>query len=119
MKTSFIIGWVCLFVACIMGDSIIQQSAGITSTQGGWLFALTHPSGTDVTVLSSIPIIGQAASLITMVWSYILNLIELIFLWFPSIWNGTWLWVYYFVCLPVAIGFVVSIVFILRGVHNA
>jgi hypothetical protein len=119
MKTSFIIGWACLFIACIFGSSIIEQNAGITTTQMAWLNSVMSPNVTNMTAIQSIPIIGQAYTLVTMVGQYIVSFILMIFLWFPSIWAGTWIWFYYVFCLPVSIGFVVSLVFILRGVHNA
>jgi hypothetical protein len=79
---------------------------------------LMQPTGTDVTVISSLPVIGGAASLISYVWNFFKIFIQMIFLYFPSIWNGQWIWVWYFLCVPVTVGFVASIVIILRGVHN-
>jgi hypothetical protein len=97
----------------------MSGASSIGAQQMEWLDALTsNVQITNVTALYSVPVIGQAVSLITKVGEYISTLILMIFLWFPDIWAGNWLWLYFFLCLPVTVGFVVSFVFILRGVHN-
>ena len=114
MKMSFIIGWAALFISLIFFDTIVQQSTGIGSDTYGWVKSLGEP---DITNMTS-PGVGQLISLITYVGQYIVTFISMIFLWFPSIWTGNWIWFYWFFCVPVTIGFIVSIVFVLRGVGS-
>jgi hypothetical protein len=99
---------------------IIEESNIVTDVEIGTMQAWMQPEGSDLTTMvSGIPFVGGAVSIITAVWSYIKPLVQAIFLYFPDLWNGTWLWFYYIFILPISIGFVVSIVFILRGVANS
>jgi len=118
MKTSFIIGWVCLFISLVLFDSIISQGSGFSGSQIDMLKQLMQPTGTDITALNSVPIIGGGVSMITGVWAFFKILIEMIFLFFPNIWAGNWIWLWAFLCVPVSIGFIVSFIIILRRVHS-
>ena len=106
-------------MVCYLLCSIIEQSNLVTSVQIADLQGFMQPEGSDVTSLNDVSVIGQAWSLITGVWGYIKPLIEAVFLYFPDLWNGTWLWFYFIFILPIGIGFVVSVVFILRGVGSS
>lgn len=117
MKTSFIIAWACLFISCIMFNSIVELNTGMDNTQMNWLNNIIHPTGVE-SAINDWGVIGEIAGFVTMVWSYFVTLISMIMLYFPSMWNGVWLWVYFVVFLPVSIGFIVSIVIILKGGNN-
>ena len=119
MKTSWIIAIVMLWVVFFIFGSIAEQQNTFGSSQVSQGQSLMQPVGTDITGLNSIPVIGQAISLITNVWSYLVTFIQMVFLWFPDLWAGSWLWFYFILPFPVSVGLVISIVFILRGVHNA
>jgi len=119
MKTSWIIGIVSLWFVLWILSSIAAQANLITSTQVGQVQTLAQPTGTDVSTFGGSTTIGQAYSLITNVWAYIFGFLQMLFLWFPTLWVGTWLWFYYVVCLPISIALIISIVFIFRGVHSA
>jgi len=112
------IGIVMLYFVLLICSSVAAQSSMITSTEVGQVQGLMQPTGTDSTSLTSGSVIGQAVSLITNVWSYLLGFLQIVFLWFPNLWTGTWLWFYFIVCVPISVGFVMSIVFVLRGVHS-
>ena len=96
---------------------LLTNSANPTGT-GTTVQNLMQPIGTDYTNPNAIPLIGGAISLITNVWTYILPFIQMVFLWQPTLWTGSWILVYYVFCIPLSIGFIASIVFIFRGVHN-
>lgn len=115
MKMSFIIGWAALFVSLLFFDTIVQQSSGIGSEQFAYAGTLLKPDITNMTA----PGVGQLISLVTQVGQYLVTFILMLGLWFPSIWVGNWLWFYWFFCFPVTMGFIVSIVFMLRGVGSS
>jgi hypothetical protein len=73
--------------------------------------ALAQPTGTNW--------ILQGVSQISAAWDFFSNFIKMLLLWNGTLWVGSWLWFYYFVCLPICAGVVISIVFVLRGVHSS
>jgi hypothetical protein len=120
MKTSFIIGWATLFIVGIFLELVITGGTGVGSSYMDTLSSLTkNVNIVNVTSLYSVPVIGQAASLITMIGQYFAILIAMIFLYFPDIWAGNWIWLWYFLCIPVSVGFIFSFITILRGVHSS
>jgi hypothetical protein len=72
-----------------------------------------QPNGTDF----SNPI-SAAVSIITDVWQYFKLFIKLAFLWYPTLWQGDAYYIWMAVFLAVGIGFVASLITILRGVHT-
>lgn len=118
MKTSWIIGIVSLWVVCYILCSVIENTNLFTSEQTGMIQSMLQPEGTEITSIENASSIGQAYSLITNVWSYLISVIKVIFLWFPDLWSGNWIWFYYCFIAPLSIGLIVSIVFILRGVQS-
>jgi hypothetical protein len=110
MKTSWIIGvvtiWLILFVLCM----IVEDTTAMGSSDMSMLQSLVQPKGTDFS-----NIVSGAISLVTDVWQYFTLLIQLIFLWFPSMWDGVYIWFWLFICLPIGIGMVASIVTVIRG----
>jgi hypothetical protein len=119
LKTSWIIGIMSLWVVCYILCSVIEESNLFTSAQTSTVQGFMQPTGTDITTIDNMSSIGQAISLITNVWSYIKPFIQAVFLYFPDLWNGAWLWFYYIVIMPISVAMIVSIVFIFRGVHSA
>ena len=98
--------------------SVAEEGNSVDATKIEQVQGLLQPAGTDVSALENIPLLGGAYSLITNVWDYCKGVIEIIFLWSPSLWSGNWYWFWLLFCLPVAVGMVASLVFILRGVPS-
>lgn len=120
MKTSFIIGWACLFIAGTIGELFITGGTGFGSDTMSLIRSVTRDVNiVNITSLYAIPVIGQVASFFVMVGEYLALIISMLFLWFPNIWAGNWIWVYYFLCVPVTIGFIFSIIVIVRGGSNS
>ena len=71
---------------------------------------IMSPTGTDF----SNPVVA-VTSLVTDVWYYFKLVIQVVFLWFPDLWAGNWIWFYYVVCFPVTIMVIFTFVTILRG----
>lgn len=111
MKTSWIIFIGMVYLAILYFSGIMEQTNNINSSVASNFMALNTPSGTNF--------MGVLATDIVNVWNYLLHFFPMLFLWNPSIWTGYWLYFYYIFCIPICIGMVMSIVFILRGVHNS
>ena len=111
MKTSWIIFIVFAYLGIRYFAGVAEYSSLMNSQISQQLYNLGTPTGLNF--------LGVSASQISAVWDYIVVFIQMIFLWNGTLWVGSWLYFYYFVCIPVCIGVVMSIVFILRGVHNS
>jgi hypothetical protein len=93
-----------LFFAGIMEMNNLIDTAQVANMQ-----SLGEPTGTDYSLVS----------FVTTVWSYMKVFIPMIFLYNATVWSGYWIWFYFFVCLPICVGMVFSIVTIMRGSSNA
>lgn len=68
---------------------------------------------------------GSGSSLVSSLWvpaqvgvSILMSLGSIILLYYPALFQGIYIWFWFCVCLPVAVGFVVAIVTIIRGVAS-
>ena len=111
MKTSWIIFILMVYIGIFYFAGVAENASLINAQTAAQLQSLGQPTGTNWLV--------QQVSQISQVWTYIQTFIQMIFLWNGTIWTGSWLWFYYMVCLPICGGVVMSIVFILRGVHSS
>ena len=98
-------------MAILYFAGIAEQANDITPAVASNIYSLGTPTGTNF--------VGNIISDVTQVWNYMMTFIKMIFLWNGTLWQGQWLYFYYFVCIPIVIGMVFSIVTILRGVHNS
>ncbi len=122
MKTSWMIG-------CIMAYLLIFAAEMVAT--GGTVFNATTASGiSNVAAVNQTglmaPTIQESTNVFTAAWAviagvaaYLRLILQMLALWSPTIFVGDYLWFYWFICFPVAAGMVVSIVFIVRGVHSA
>lgn len=110
MKTSWIIGVVMWWIVGYICASIIQANNAFGSTQTSLIKALFTPAISD----SSNALITVFANIGT----YIKGFFQLLFLYFPSVWVGQWVWIWFIFAVPIAIGIIMTIVFIMRGVSN-
>lgn len=121
MKISLVQIIIFLYIGCLLCGTIAEKSNQMTSARVAELQGLMQPTGTDQSALNSDSggsFITAGASLITNVWSYLKTFIQITFLWFPSLWSGSWLWFYFCFPLELAIGMIISVVVMLRGVHS-
>jgi hypothetical protein len=119
MATKWIIGLITIYFAILLCTTIANNANQFTSAEVARIQHLMQPIGTDITSITSTNIIGQGVSMITNVWSYVVVFLESLFLWSPSLWTGSWLWFYYFFCIPLCISIAMTVVFALRGVHSS
>jgi hypothetical protein len=97
---------------------------------GGINFSQT-PSGIDNVVAQNtsslaFPQLAESTNVFTAAWavivgvaSYIALFFQIIFLWCPTVFSSYGMWFWWYICLPVDIGMVLSIIFIVRGVHSS
>lgn len=111
MKTSWIIFIAMVYTVIFYFSGVVSYTSNINATVVANMQSVSQPVGTNFGI--------GLTSQIVLVWDYMKNLIQMIFLWNPNIWSGNWLWFYYIICLPICIGVVFSIVTIMRGVHSS
>jgi hypothetical protein len=110
MKTSWIIFIAMIYAAIFYFSGVAEYTNNLDSSVMLRMQNLGQPTGTNFGV--------GLTSQIVLVWDYMVNFIKMVFLWNPTLWSGSWYYFYVFVCLPVCIGVVFSIVTIMRGVHS-
>ena len=115
MKQSWVVGIMMIYVILQGWTMILQVDAvGASSvwatTQSLWYMNLTQLVGSSVSAIWS-----PALTVISVFASFL----GAIVLYYPAIFNGTFLWFWWAVCLPVAVGFIISLVSIIRGVHTS
>jgi hypothetical protein len=111
VKTSWIIFIIFAYIAIFYFAGVAEYASLMDSKYIAGLQALGQPHGSNWLL--------QAVAQIDEIWTYIKSFIQMVFLWNGTLWSGSWYYFYLFVCLPVCIGVVMSIVFILRGVHSS
>ena len=111
MKTSWIIFIAFAYIAIFYFAGVAEYANQMNATTVASLQSLGTPEGTNWVL--------QQVAQISRVWTYLTIWFQMIFLWNPTVWSGSWYYFYLFVCLPICIGMGMSIVFMLRGVHNS
>jgi hypothetical protein len=113
MKISILVGCLTLWVILFALAGIVEQSNAPQSGSSSFnlLTSLFQPTMQN----SSGGFIGSAVAFVVNAAGFFLSVIKMIFLWFPSVWAGDYIWFWYLLCVPVGIGIVVSIVIIARG----
>lgn len=111
MKTSWMIGLVTLFVVLSIIAGVMEMN--YLGTEGlSRLQMLMQP---DVPAYTN-PI-GAVSAYFTVGWGYIQNLWGMFWFDYPMF-TGVWGIVRYVIFLPVSIGVIVSLIFIIRGVGS-
>jgi hypothetical protein len=98
------------WVGCLFLSLCAEQSLSMDGGTVNLFSTLLAPTGTDF----SNPLVATF-SLMTDVWQYFKLLIQVIVMWFPDLWVGTWQWFYFFVVFPVSVMMIATFVTILRG----
>ena len=89
---------------------------------GRILVGIAEASNAPITAadVAALPLQPQGSTdVITKVWDIILGFFQFIFLWSPTLWTGTWLWVYYFLVISIASAIVFGIILAVRGVGSS
>jgi hypothetical protein len=107
---SWVSGVVFLYIGLLFLSLIAEHSLSFGVTQMNIFDELIKPPITDF----SNPV-QAVTSFATDVGHYAKLIIQVIFLWFPDLWVGNWIWFYYVVCFPITAGMVFGIIQMLRG----
>ncbi len=115
MRQSKVEGIMVLYIALQAWTMVLQQSttgdANVWSAlQNMWYVNILQMTG------SSFSAVGAAAAGVV---SVILAFLSAVLLYYPAIFQGTFIWFWWCVCLPVAIGFVISFITIMKGVGSS
>jgi hypothetical protein len=111
VKTSWLIFMLLVYFAIFYFAGVAEYNNLFTPALASSVKSLGTPTGTNWIVAGIMQI--------SAVWEWVKTLIQMLFLWNGTLWTGGWLYFYYFVCLPLTIGIIGTLVFILRGVHSS
>lgn len=75
-----------------------------------WYMNLTQLVGSTVSAIWA-----PALTVISVFMSFM----SIITMYYPAIFHDVWLWFWFIICLPISVGFIISIVSIIRGVHTS
>ena len=110
MKTSWAIGIFMFYLLIAACAVMIEQTNTMNSDVISAIGTLLRPTVTNVAGSTT-----GFVSFVTNIGSYIMAFIGALFLWFPSVWTGYLYYFWLFICVPVSVGMIISIVIILRG----
>lgn len=110
MKQSWIIAIVSLWIILTLLSNVAESTALMGTGEATTLQTLMTPFASDHT-----GIVDIGVSFITNVWNYFKLFIQVALLYYPTLWAGSAIFIYFILFMPVGIGFVVSIITILRG----
>jgi len=114
MKTSWSVGLFQLYIVILFAEMMVTGSLTLGNLVHVNLSTVASPA---MTTYSS-AFLG-ALAVVTNVANVVLTVISVAFLWAPSIWTDWMLWIYYIICLPIALGTIISLVMAARGVSSA
>lgn len=107
MKTSWVIGVFVFYLLIFAAEMMVTGgSFGPTTTSG----ALVSPS-----IASSSNSVSQWFTVMASGFNYFISFIGVLFLYSPSVFPGNYVWMWWFICLPVDVGMIFGIVTMLRG----
>ncbi len=121
MKTSWIIGVVMLYLLIFACEVFVT---GGTTLAGTTSSGVTNIVTDNSTSLMS-PNLQESTNAFTSAWAiatgvarYLSLIIQVLFLWCPTVFSGYMIWFWWFICFPVDCGMIFSIVTIIRGGHS-
>lgn len=116
MRQGFIIAAIALWVAINYLGSIAEKQSllGQTDTKTGLtqqetLEELRKPEITDVNIVTIFSKIGH----------YVIYFGKTLTLWHPALWQGSAMYIYFLLIMPIGISFWVTILLVLRGVGSS
>lgn len=116
MKQSWVVGIIMIYVILQGLTMVVQTSTTGESSVWSILHNMYAVNLTQNVVISAVSSIFAAAGVVLAIFA---TLLQMIFLYYPALFSGVYLWFWFVVCFPIACGFVVSIVSVIRGVPAA
>ena len=112
MKQSWIIGTIMLWLVIFTAE--LMATGGSAFAHASDLNAVASPA-----FVNQSGVVSAISSVMTAIGSFFVSLVQIIFLWSPTVFAGSWIWVWEYICLPIAISFIVVIATVIRGVHSS
>jgi len=118
VKQSWVVGIVMLYVILQGLTMVVQASTTGDSSVWGILdgvfkYNLSQVQGSGTSLVSSLWVPAQVGVAVLMSFG------SIILLYYPALFHGTYIWFWFIFCLPIAVGFVISIVTLVRGVASS
>lgn len=117
MKQSWVVGIVMIYVI-LQGLTMVAQ-ADTTGDSSIWgvldsvfKYNLSQVQGSGTSLISSLWVPAQVGIAVLMALG------NIILLYYPALFSGSYIWFWFIVCLPIAVGFVFTIVTLVRGVPS-
>ena len=110
MRTSWAIGITAFYLLILGLEMLLTNGAAFSATDQTTLKYLMSPIFTNLS--------GETSAIFGVVlWvaNFFSMLVKVIFLYAPTVWSGYLQYVWFYICLPVSIGMIVSVVSLLRG----
>ncbi len=115
MRQTFVIAAIMLWIAINIMGNFAEQQALLDQED-----TKTHMTQQDtLNYLSKPDVLDADVTFIGKVGSFLLNFGKILTLFHPALWQGTAVYIYYFLILPIGISFWVVFVFMLRGVGSS
>jgi hypothetical protein len=127
MKQSWMVAIACFWIGLNILCSTITMTTPLTTYQGDSSIPSANGTPSQIVGQAEAPngvdanenAVQAAYSFVSDVWTWFKRIIQICVLWYPSVWQGDAIYVYWFLCIPVTIGMVLSFVTVLRGVHSS
>ncbi len=113
MRMSWLMGITMAYLFILAWEMLMTGGNTLGTSVNETMTAVVSPTITNFAGSTS-----NFASMITNAGSIFLKIMSIVFLYAPTVWSGDSIWVWYFVCLPVAITMIATLVFVARGVHS-
>lgn len=110
MKQSWIIGTIMLWLLIFTGE--MMATGGTAFAQASTLNAVASPA-----FVNQAGVVSAATSVMNAIGNFFKSLVQIVFLWSPTVFAGNFIWFWEYICLPIAISFIVVIATVIRGVH--
>jgi len=110
MKGSWWPGIIMLYFILLLCAGIAEGNNQFSSANMAYLDVLKSPIITDPGSLSAVEFLGGAATFALGVGRFILAMFPILFLYSPTLYSGAWLWFYFLLPLPIALGTIISLV---------
>jgi hypothetical protein len=126
MRNAWVIGIVALWIILTLLSNVAEKEALMGQVDPTTITADNPTGDTQVGTLdrlmgadfTSVATNGNPLTIISAIGKYFINLMRIVFLYYPVIWQGAGLIIYFVLFMPISIGFVVALITIIRGVPS-
>jgi hypothetical protein len=110
MRTGTLVGIVILYMVILGLEMMVTGGIDFTNNVTNSAGALLQPD-----VAASGNIATQTWAVISNIGSYVGAIFGAILLWSPTVFSGYMLWLYWFICFPIACAMIYAVITMIRG----